>query len=201
MSVDTDTAELQCLLGKCLAGTRVHPLGVFAADMVPYQDALRIITTARTNRDAVAFIVNTDKASRPGEHWVAFLLLRDGRLEFFDSYGLQLSDYHNIASHMVPAMPAVTKHNSVCLQSLDTSSCGQYCILYIYARARGATFTSFVNALRAKGAGSRRSRDAFVERSVAKLRRLVPCVADRCPGSTQCCVKQLCYRTRHAANQ
>ena len=58
--------------------------GVFAADKLP----------AAAKKRVNAYIVNTDPASKPGEHWLA-IWTHHTTCEVFDSYGLPLSTYKN----------------------------------------------------------------------------------------------------------
>ena len=60
--------------------------GVFPADKLPPVQKGRPYTDA--------YIVSTDAASEPGEHWLA-IWTRRGECEVFDSYGLPLSTYKN----------------------------------------------------------------------------------------------------------
>ena len=50
--------------------------GVYAADEVPNNLPC-----------PAAYVVNADKATEPGSHWVAFYHERPDRLEYFDSFG------------------------------------------------------------------------------------------------------------------
>ncbi|KAF4522352.1 hypothetical protein B566_EDAN011072, partial [Ephemera danica] len=74
------------------------------------------------------FIVNTDKAGAPGQHWVSIYISKKGHCEYFDSFG------------MPPYIPAhvdfINRHskklvyNNVSFQSMDSSLCGHYCCVY-----------------------------------------------------------------------
>lgn len=200
----TSTTELDCLLSKSLARTKVRPLGVFAADTVPYDQLSRSAPDTRTRHDNVAFIVNSDKGSRPGEHWLAFLSLSGGNtLEFFDSYGLPMSDYPNIRAHMpTHLLSRVRKRNTYCLQSLNSASCGEYCILFLTCRAHGTTFDRFVTDLKSTFSNDRRARDRYVCKTVAKLRAVVPCVPNRCTSAAadQCCLAPAACARRMSHN-
>ena len=63
-----------------------HPMtkkifgGVFARNKIPD------IPKDKT----VAYIVNTDPALKPGQHWVAFYITKKTVYSLFDSYGLPL---------------------------------------------------------------------------------------------------------------
>ena len=59
-------------------------------------------------------------------------------VEFFDSFGLP----HYL--YQIPITP--THSNATCLQSSNSTCCGDYCIAYLYARSRGFTLINFVNS-------------------------------------------------------
>ena len=65
---------------------RISFRGVFPADKLP--------SVPKGRRFTDAYIVNTDPAGEPGEHWLA-IWTRLGVCEVFDSYGLPLSTYKN----------------------------------------------------------------------------------------------------------
>jgi len=99
-------------------------LGVFASDQLP-----------KLPPRPSCLIANTDPASAPGKHWVAFFLEADGRGEFFDSYG------------RMPKLPSFNRflaqntadwiHNDTLLQGTLAVTCGQYCMYYLLYRCRG----------------------------------------------------------------
>jgi len=52
-------------------------IGVFPRDKLP----LKL-------KRPCGLVINTDSAQEPGEHWVAIYLLRNGKGEYFDPFGL-----------------------------------------------------------------------------------------------------------------
>jgi hypothetical protein len=97
-------------------------LGVFPADMLPTQ----------FKQLPASFIANTDDSRNPGQHWVAFYVANDGKLEYFDSYGFKpvnklLQNYIN---------KNLKKHtfNKKRLQGEMSTTCGQYCLSYLFYR-------------------------------------------------------------------
>ena len=66
------------------------------------------------NRVRRAYIVNTDPAGEPGEHWLA-LWTQGDVCQVFDSYGL----------------------NQDTLQALESQTCGHYALMYLKSSARG----------------------------------------------------------------
>ena len=88
------------------------------------------------------FIVNTDPASKPGTHWQAIFVDKDRRGEFFDSYGLPPFVPQHV--QFLNKMCKSYKYNHVDLQALDSSVCGQYCVMYLLFKAHGFSMTHFV---------------------------------------------------------
>ena len=65
--------------------------GVFAADRLPTPPQIN----SQANRP---FIVNTDPAGEPGQHWLA-MLTKSNCCEIFDGYGPPLTVYKNPDLH------------------------------------------------------------------------------------------------------
>ena len=83
--------------------------------------------------DVHAYIVNTDNASQPGEHWVAIFFQRNS-VYYFDSYGLPpLEDY---IRPFIQRNSRSYKHNPVQLQLGLLPVCGLYCIFALDFLAR-----------------------------------------------------------------
>ncbi|KAF4529788.1 hypothetical protein B566_EDAN018056, partial [Ephemera danica] len=105
-------------------------IGVYAAYTIPP----RFITPA-------AFIANTDDKGKSGTHWVAFFITVGGKIEFFDSYGLPpLAEGH---------CSFLSKRSWTCndkeLQSLTSTVCGHYCLMYLASRMNGFKLKDFQN--------------------------------------------------------
>ena len=64
--------------------------GVFPADKLPNVPNWRVLSDA--------YIVNTDPAGKPGEHWLA-IWTRNRVCKVFDSYGMPLTMYKNPQLH------------------------------------------------------------------------------------------------------
>ena len=99
-------------------------LGVYSRDYLP----ILFNSTAAT----AGFIVNTDTSNLPGTHWIACVLLPDGRGEVFDSFGQippsSLQVWMNIHC------PRGWFYNTTCIQGPITTLCGGYCLFYLYHR-------------------------------------------------------------------
>ena len=97
------------------------------------------------------YIVNIDKSSLPGTHWVAYYVA-DGLIEFFDSYGKNGNDYKLLNGNVF---------NTVVLQS-NFTSCGYYCLYYSFLRCRGYSLCNIAASLK------RNDSDHYVYNIVSK---------------------------------
>jgi len=112
-----------------------HFCGVFAADTLPRQlDTLPAL-----------LIANTDCSHLSGQHWVAFHVDKNGRGEFFDSYGRAPF----VRAHRQFLNRVCTKwvHNPTRLQDLGGTVCGQYCITYLLYKAHQRSLNEYVSDL------------------------------------------------------
>lgn len=73
------------------------------------------------------YIINLDKSHEPGSHWVSVQIKAKGKNEFFDSYGFppQCKEL----KQMVGKKIIINKKK---LQFKYSTSCGQWCLYYIY---------------------------------------------------------------------
>ena len=88
-----------------------------------------------------AIVVNTDPDYKPGAHWIAIYIDKSRNGEFFDSYGLQPI----VKSHKAFLRSNCKKLtcNRKKMQSLNSSVCGQYCLLFLHFRASGHSMSEF----------------------------------------------------------
>lgn len=115
----------------------VAPLfeGVFAANTLP----------RKLEKCPALLICNTDPISKPGSHWVAFYIDKHGVGEYWDSYGMPplVSQHKKFLQRHCKKWT----YNHTCLQALDSSVCGEYCVLYLVHRAHGYSLHSFIRKL------------------------------------------------------
>jgi hypothetical protein len=94
--------------------------GVYSIDTLPPKPTL--------------LVCNTDPSTKPGRHWIAIYVDKNGRGEYFDSFGRapnkQFADYLN--EHC-----SIWTFNKKQLQSIISSFCGYYCCMYCLYRCRG----------------------------------------------------------------
>lgn len=143
-----NTSEIR----KALSLARAGSIGVYAADRVPFNLTL-----------PAALVVNTDPASKPGQHWIAIYIDKNGSGVYFDSYGEQPTSRHH--RHRLRQLCKRVEYNRKRLQSLDSTVCGEYCIMFIYNMCSGRTLRSFCNVF----SRDTRSNDRIVSQFCSKL--------------------------------
>lgn len=100
--------------------------GVFSSDEeIPSRSRGRLIC-----------IVNEDPASQPGIHWIA--VERDESDLFFDSYGR-----HPRLTKVAHWVSPDCAWNQKRLQDSLTTTCGQWCLLFAWIRARNFSLEAF----------------------------------------------------------
>lgn len=106
--------------------------GVYPADQIP-----------RIWARPAALVFNTDDHNKPGTHWVAIYVNKEGRGLYFDSYGYP---------------PIIKKHaecirrnctffewNTFRLQNEASYVCGHYCIMFLHFMSSGLGSDVFIN--------------------------------------------------------
>jgi hypothetical protein len=97
-----------------------------------------------TNTFPYAIVVNTQKISQPGEHWVALYITGPDQLEYFDSFG----EGPNSDIQKFTKTFKNIKINSKKLQSDFDNSCGSHVIYFIISRCSGKSFNRIIEALK-----------------------------------------------------
>lgn len=103
-------------------------LGTFAVDTIP-----------RRISPGFCCIVNTDPVREVGSHWVAIYCEKNGRAEYFCSYGREPGII--LGKRLASIFPRGYKMNKNRLQSKITTVCGPYCVYYLHCRTRGKTLS------------------------------------------------------------
>jgi len=116
---------------RLFPSTRNRFVGVYPADKVP-ENFLPFTLPC-------CFIANTDPSWKPGTHWVAAFVDKNGNVEYFDSYGRR------------PVNPRIRtfcgrayRYNPYMIQPLFSVSCAQFCIFYLVQRCKGISFQSVI---------------------------------------------------------
>lgn len=104
-------------------------------DVGPHFGGVYARNTLPSTSIGQTFVLNTDPASEPGEHWVCIYIdPRTGIGEYFDSYGFPpLREFERFMASRCRQMT----YNPVCYQSDETSVCGHYCIYFLKKRSQG----------------------------------------------------------------
>lgn len=97
-------------------------IGTFPRDQLP-----------KLKNKPCGVIFNTDDSKRPGSHWIAMFFTEDGRGEFIDPFGLPPL-FQDVQEYLSANSPSGWQHNTTTLQSLDSDTCGYYCILFMKLR-------------------------------------------------------------------
>lgn len=75
----------------------------------------------------IAFILNHDIMNGPGIHWVAVIVTKNNKVEYYDSLGNpppdELYDWHKIISF-----------NQKPTQNMFSDTCGEHALYYLYLR-------------------------------------------------------------------
>ena len=87
-------------------------------------------------------IVNLDKSSGPGTHWVAIFLKDVSHAYYFDSYGQPPPPI--IAKYLVNYY---TLTNSFVIQSIISSVCAHYCIYFVFHCSKGSSYPTILTLL------------------------------------------------------
>lgn len=115
-------------------------VGVFPRDRLP----------SRTPRPA-GLIVNTDKSTSEGTHWIAYFIGTDGQSELFDPLGSP-PPRNEIMRFMLrngnKGWPSIT-WNNIAFQSDTSWRCGAFCIYYLKRRLGGSSICEIVTSLSA----------------------------------------------------
>lgn len=79
------------------------------------------------------YVFNLDKSHEPGSHWIAIKISKGNKKNFFfDSYGMAPQKYK-----FKKFMNNFYNYNSKTLQYPLSTTCGQWCIFFIYYSCQG----------------------------------------------------------------
>jgi hypothetical protein len=88
-------------------------------------------------------VINTDPSTKPGQHWVAVYITREGVAEYFDSYGKPV--YLSEIKWFLKKNGDAVRSNNQSIQGTLSTVCGQYCIFFLLHRCRGLSMTKIVH--------------------------------------------------------
>ena len=105
---------------------------VCAKDQLPRQNPIHV----------KAYIVNTKRSNKAGEHWVAVIFNNNGNVLYFDSYGLPPLETEII--NFLDNHSSSWRYNRQRLQSLQSKVCGLFCIFTLDAAARAYNIQKYL---------------------------------------------------------
>jgi hypothetical protein len=106
---------------------------------------IKVLTRPIKTKLAVGrYILNLDQDLEDetyGTHFVAFLVTKDA-CYYFDSYGVGpfREIYTNHSSSVKPLI-----YNDKCIQHIDSTACGYFCVAFLNTVNNYADFTHFIN--------------------------------------------------------
>lgn len=106
-------------------------LGIFPKDRIP----LRV-------KYPSCLILNTHSSSQPGEHWLAIYFDQNRHVDFFDSFGRHPSNFG--LEKYLDRLSSNWHFNKTQIQSITSSVCGYYCVLFLLYRCRGFSLQEFI---------------------------------------------------------
>ena len=93
------------------------------------------------------FILNNQKSTEIGEHWIAMYFDNQKNCEFFDSFG-NGPKFYNLGNYLNKMCNGYNSFNKKKLQSDYSSFCGYYCILFLLFKARCFSLRKFLSYFR-----------------------------------------------------
>lgn len=120
--------------------TSKYFLGVFACDTLPTR-------IPKVNKHLL-LICNTDKISKPGEHWIAIHFSSDNTATYFDSFGMYPQNPYII--NFLKTNATKVTFNSRMIQSVFSMYCGHFCALFLYFMVKGRSLSDFVKMFKNK---------------------------------------------------
>jgi len=114
--------------------TRSYFIGCFASDKIPQE----------VRKYPCSMVVNLEKSSQNGSHWIAFFIENQEKILIFDS--LLLPEPPISIKNFISKFPNRVINN-VPLQNPLFPTCGQHCITFIYFISSGFSYKKFLSLL------------------------------------------------------
>ena len=110
-------------------------LGAFPACEIP-----------KSRKKRYFFITNTDLHDEPGTHWTAWMVEGD-KVDFFDSFGRSPNNEQFPYEFHDYILGKRVSFSSFRVQQYTSSTCGYFCMYYIYFRSLGLDFKYIIKQL------------------------------------------------------
>lgn len=123
-----NTVQLTRIIDKMVCKTNF--LGVLPCDHIPKIQIKDL---------PVFFIANTDPSQRPGMHWIAIYVHRDGVSYFFDSFGNKPDSirFPTAFQDFLKNNSSRILHSNRQVQDDFADTCGQHCVFFLYHVLKG----------------------------------------------------------------
>ena len=129
------TTDLDMILNSDTV-TKKWYLGAFPACILP-----------KSTKKRYFFISNTDVHNKPGTHWTAWMV-EDDKMEFFDSFGRSPLNEQFPPEFKKFIEGKLVSYSDYRVQKYSSSTCGYFCIYYIYFRSLGLNYSYIINQLK-----------------------------------------------------
>ena len=106
--------------------------GCFSSNNIPY-----------FKKFPFSLIINTSTSNEAGDHWVSVYISKKYCL-FFDSFGVPVIE-KNILNYFSNYNIKTITYSNVCIQAIESFSCGLFCIGFIKNVRNLKTFYDYVN--------------------------------------------------------
>lgn len=98
------------------------------------------------NEESFCIIFNTSNNDTKGKHWCALYKLGDMKeIVFFDSFGLPYYYYGSDVVEFLRNKCKFVRYNTMQLQPNSSSTCGMFCLFFIYKGMCGISFDKFLS--------------------------------------------------------
>lgn len=128
-----NTRELKAVLRKIIPPS-IAPTYVVARDQLEKRKTVEFPSV---------YICNLDDSRSAGSHWVTIYFINESQCEYFDSYGLRPM-YDTMTFTMLKFSSTVV-YSKKTLQGINSSVCGQLCLLFIFFRTNDFSYEYFLN--------------------------------------------------------
>ena len=98
-----------------------------------------------------AAVINQDSHEKAGSHWFSTIYIKETKSPYYttcyfiDSLGRQPDYYQHSLTNMINQNSDVTVHLNKRLQSLYSSTCGEYCCMFVILMSQKMSYSDILN--------------------------------------------------------
>lgn len=111
--------------------TIIHFKGVYPSDCLP-----------KKLKKPAFIIANTEGRHSPGQHWIGIYCPKNGKGQFFDSFGQAPTNKHFLK--FLENNCTSFSYNKKRLKGDFSTTCGQWCCVYMYYKCMGKSLRQFL---------------------------------------------------------